>query len=203
MERLGLFGGTFDPPHLGHLILAAMCADALALETVWFVPAAQPPHKRHRRVTPIENRLAMLALALADNPQFTLSRIDNDRPGPHYTVDMIRLAQAKRPEAEITFLMGGDSLHDLPTWHAAPDLLDLCRIAVMRRPGDGVDMTSLEQALPGLGQRLVFVDGPAMAFSATEIAARVRAGRSIRYLVPEAVRGYIEAHGLYLDGVDR
>jgi nicotinate-nucleotide adenylyltransferase len=197
MERLGLFGGTFDPPHLGHLILAAMCADALDLEAVWFVPAAQPPHKRDRRVTPIADRLAMLTQALADNPQFALSRIDVDRPGPHYSVDMIRLAQAQQPEAEITFLMGGDSLHDLPSWHAARDLLDLCRVAVVRRPGDSVDMVALEQSLPGIRQRIVFVDGPTMAFSASEIAARVREGRSIRYLVPEAVRVYIETHGLY------
>jgi nicotinate-nucleotide adenylyltransferase len=110
---------------------------------------------------------------------------------------MVRLAQAQHPAAEIIFLMGGDSLHDLPTWHAAPDLLTLCRVAVVRRPGDGVDLAALEKALPGLARRVVMVDGPAMDLSATEIGARVRAGRSIRYLVPEAVRTYIAAEGLY------
>lgn len=203
MERLGLFGGTFDPPHLGHLILAATCADALDLDVVWFVPAAQPPHKRNRHVSPVDQRLAMLDLALADNPQFAVSRLDVDRPGPHYSVDMVRLAQAQHPQAELTFLMGGDSLHDLPTWHAAAELLARCRVAVLRRPGDGVDLAALERVLPGISERLVFVEGPSLTLSASGIAARVRAGRSIRYLVPDTVRIYIEAHGLYCDAADR
>ena len=148
-------------------------------------------------MTSIAHRLAMLDLALADNPRFVLSRLDVDRPGPHYSVDMVRLAQAQHPAAEIFFLMGGDSLHDLPTWHAASELLALCRVAVVRRPDDRVDLAALEGVLPGLAQRVVMVDGPAMDLSATEIVARVRAGRSIRYLVPEAVRAYIAAEGLY------
>lgn len=199
MERLGLFGGTFDPPHLGHLILAMVCADALRLDAVWFVPAGTPPHKRGRRITPIEHRLAMLHLALSDNPAFEVSRIDVDRPGPHYTVDMVALAHKERPDADFFFLMGGDSLRDLPIWRDAPRLIHLCRLGVYRRPEDGVDLAALEQALPGVSQRIVLVDGPSVGLSASAIGQRVRERRSIRYLVPEGVRAYIDAHRLYAD----
>jgi nicotinate-nucleotide adenylyltransferase len=107
--RIGLFGGTFDPPHIGHLILAEVMVDVLGLDRVWFVPAADPPHKQHRDKTPVEHRLAMLELALDGNPAFQLSRIDIDRDGPHYTVEMVALARASCPADDFWFLMGSDS----------------------------------------------------------------------------------------------
>ena len=197
MERIGLFGGTFDPPHLGHLVLAELTADALGLDTVWFVPAANPPHKQGRDITPVMRRLEMLRLALADNPRFYLSRIDVDRQGPHFSVDMVALAQAQRPAAQWYFLMGSDSLRDLPTWHQSKKLVNLCRLAVLQRPGMEPDMASLEAVLPGLEARVEFIDGPGIGITATEIKGRVRAGRTIRYLVPDAVHAYIYEHGLY------
>jgi len=198
MGRLGLFGGTFDPPHLGHLILASVLADALSLDAVWFVPAADPPHKQNRAISPVEHRLVMLRLAIGDNPLFEVSRIDLDRPGPHYSVDMVTLARQQRPDAEWFFLMGGDSLHDLPGWHQPDRLLELCRVAVQRRPGTDLDLDALARRLPGLRDRVIVVEGPEIALSSTLIGSRVRAGLSIRYLVPESVRAYIHEHHLYV-----
>jgi len=136
---------------------------------------------------------------LSDNPAFVVSRIDVDRPGPHYTVDMVALARLERPDAEFFFLMGGDSLRDLPNWHHARRLIELCQFGVFRRPGDGVDLAALEMALPGVSQRIALVAGPSVALSASAIGQRVREGRSIRYLVPDGVRAYIDAHRLYAD----
>jgi len=197
MERLGLLGGTFDPLHVGHLILASIAADALALEVVWFVPAADPPHKQGRAITPARHRLAMLALGIAGDSRFALSTIDVDRPGPHYSADMVALAQEQAPQAALFFLLGSDSLADLPGWHRPDLLLGRCTLAVYRRPDAPVDMAALEARLPGLSERVIWVDGPGVSLSATAIRERARAGRSIRYLVPDSVRAYIEAHRLY------
>lgn len=197
MERLGLLGGTFDPLHIGHLILASVTAETLALDAVWFVPAADPPHKQGRAVTPASHRLAMVALGIAGNPCFALSRIDVDRPGPHYSADMVALAQQQAPQAAIFFLLGSDSLADLPTWHRPDLLLTRCQLGVYRRPEVPVDMAALEAHLPGLTGRVTWVEGPGIHLSATTIRERLQAGRSIRYLVPETVRTYIEAHHLY------
>ncbi len=199
MERIGLFGGTFDPPHLGHLILAAVAADALSLDAVWFVPAADPPHKQGRRLTAIADRLEMLRLALADNPTFLISRLDVDRPGPHYSVEMVALARAQRPEAAWFFLMGADSLCDLPRWRQPEKLLTLCDLAVLHRPGVSLDMADLEARLPGVADHVIFLKGPGVLISATEIGERVRAGHTIRYLTPDPVREYIAARRLYKD----
>ncbi len=199
MERLGLLGGTFDPPHIGHLILASVLADALALDRVWFVPAASPPHKQNRAITPVAHRLAMLAAALADAPTFEISRIDVDRPGPHYSIDMVSLACQQIPDAEWFFLMGSDSLLDLPNWQQAAALVQMCRLAVLHRPGVKLDLAALESLLPGVSQRVILVEGPAIALSSTLIVQRARAGRSIRYLVPDRVRDYITSNCLYRD----
>lgn len=201
MERIGLLGGTFDPPHLGHLILAAVAADALSLDAVWFVPAAEPPHKQGRHLTAIAHRLEMLRLALADNPAFLISRLDVDRPGPHYSVEMVALARAQRPQTMWFFLMGEDSLRDLPRWHQPERLLTLCDLAVLRRPGASVDMAALSAQLPDVADHVIFLDGPGVMISATEIGERVRAGRTIRYLTPDPVREYIAARRLYKDSI--
>lgn len=197
-ERLGVFGGTFDPPHLGHLILAETAADCLALSRVLFVPAADPPHKRSAAVrASAEHRLAMTALAIADNPRFALSRLDMDRPGPHYTVDMLRLLREQHPGAELYLLLGSDSLRDLPTWSRPAELLTLARLGVMHRPHIEPDLDALEAVLPGLRDRLHWIPAPPVDLASSAIADLITAGRSIRYLVPDRVLDYITAHGLY------
>lgn len=194
--RLCILGGTFDPPHIGHLVLAEMAREALEAVQVLFVPAADPPHKDATRL-PIEHRLAMLERTIAGNPQFVLSRVDIDRPGPHYSVDMVRLIQTQNPEAELFFLIGADSLRDLPKWYRPQELIRLCRLAVMPRPGVEAAPDMHEDLIPGLAERVVMIDAPLVDVSSTEIAARLRAGKSVRYLVPQPALDYIVANGLY------
>ncbi len=194
MQRIGILGGTFDPPHIGHLVLAQYAVSALDLACVLFVPAADPPHKQQLRYE-IEHRLPMLELAIAGNDRFTISRVDIDRPGPHYTVDMIRILQAQQPETEFYFLMGGDSLHDLPKWNQPLALIAQVKMAVVARLGAEIQ-TDL-QALPGLARRVTVIDSPLLGFSSTEIAERLVAGKSVRYLVPDSVLAYIQEHRLY------
>jgi len=197
-ERLGVFGGTFDPPHLGHLILAETAADCLGLSRVLFVPAADPPHKRPPIIRAAAgHRLAMTELAIADNPRFALSRADIDRPGPHYTVDMLRLLQQQYPAAAMFLLLGGDSLRDLPTWSRPTELIALASLAVMRRPGIKPDLNALEHAIPGLRARLHWIPAPPIDLSSSTIADLIAAGRSVRYLVPDRVLDYILTHRLY------
>lgn len=196
MQRVGILGGTFDPPHIGHLVLAQYAVDALDLACVLFVPAADPPHKNQLRHG-IEHRLPMLELAIAGNAKFTISRVDVDRPGPHYTVDMIQILQAEQPDTEFYFLMGGDSLHHLPEWYHPRDLIALCKLAVMARPGAEVEPDLQANLVPGLAERVVVIDSPMLGFSSTEVADRLEAGRSVRYLVPDSVLAYIQDHRLY------
>lgn len=197
-QRIGILGGTFDPPHIGHLILAEYTVEALELEQALFVPAADPPHKHLLRM-PIEHRLPMLELAIADNPRFVLSRIDVDRPGPHYSADMVRIVQSQFPDAELFFVMGGDSLRDLPNWHRPQDLMQLCKLAVMRRSDEDIQADMHEDVLPGLGERVVMIDAPLLGvwISSTLVIERLDQGRSVRYLVPDSVLEYITENKLY------
>ncbi len=197
MERIGILGGTFDPPHIGHLILAQHALDALNFSKLLFVPAADPPHKQQETKSPVEHRLAMLNCAIMDNPQFAMSRVDVDRPGPHYSVDMVRLLQPDFPKAELYFIMGGDSLRDLPKWHQPQELIRLCKIAVMRRPQTTISADMHRGTLPELAQRLTIVDAPLIDVSSSAIVARCATGYSIRYLVPDIVLAYIKDHQLY------
>lgn len=199
MQRIGILGGTFDPPHIGHLVLAQYALDALDLACVMFVPAADPPHKDQLRYG-IDHRLPMLELAVAGNDQFVISRVDVDRPGPHYTVDMVRILQAEQPDTEFYFLMGGDSLHHLPQWYHPLELIALCKLAVMARPGGEITAELTAKLLPGLAERVVVIDSPMLGFSSTEIAERLEAGKSVRYLVPDSVLSYIQDHRLYQNG---
>lgn len=197
MERVGILGGTFDPSHLGHLILAEYAVEALDLSCLLFVPAADPPHKQHEKNTSVEHRLAMLELAISSNDRFTLSRVDVDRPGPHYSVDMVKIVQGQYPGAELYFVMGGDSLRDLTRWYHPAELIQLCRLAVMHRPGDHARAYMHEEVLPGISERVVMIDAPLIGISATEIITRLQKGYSVRYLVPDAVLDYICVHQLY------
>lgn len=199
-RRIGVLGGTFDPIHIAHLAIAEEARTQLNLDKVIFVPAGLPPHKLDVQVSPAEHRLAMVKLAIAGNPHFEVSRVDIDRFGPCYTVDTIALLHEEwGPEVEIYFIMGSDSLGDLLTWHQPDRLIRLCRIVAVERPNYKVDMEELERYLPGISQRVVFINSPQLDVSSTEIQRRVRAGESIKYHVPEAVERYIYEHGLYRD----
>lgn len=197
-SRIGIFGGTFDPPHLGHLLLAENAADQLDLNVVLFAPAADPPHKQGERIASAEHRLAMVEMAIADNPRFALSRVDVDRPGPHYTYDMIALLARQYPTDELYFLLGGDALRDFTQWNNPDVIIANAHLAVMQRPGAQIDLTSMEAELPGLTSRTTFVNAPEIGISATTIRERLRRSHSIRYQVPAAVERYITERGLYL-----
>ncbi|MBN1641508.1 MAG: nicotinate-nucleotide adenylyltransferase [Anaerolineae bacterium] len=196
--RIGVIGGTFDPIHLGHLIVAEEARTRLGLSQVVFVPAGQPPHKRAHALTSPDQRVEMVQLAIADNEAFGLSRVDVDRPGPCYTVDTIGLLQsAWGDEVEIYFLIGSDSLADLPVWYQPQRLLRLCTVVAIERPGYPPDLDRLERRLPGAAAQIVLLRAPTLDISATEIRERVRSGRSIRYLVPDGVAHYIYQRHLY------
>ncbi|GAB4566730.1 MAG: nicotinate-nucleotide adenylyltransferase [Anaerolineae bacterium] len=196
--RIGILGGTFDPPHIGHLILAEEAWFQLRLDRVLLVPAGDPPHKRGLPLSPAEHRVKMVELAIADNPHFELSRVDVDRPGPHYTVDMVHLLREQfPPSTELFFLMGLDSLADLPRWHRAEELVAICRLVALSRPDVHLDWAYLEAALPGIRQRVVLLDMPELEIASHIIQERVRQGRPIRYQVLPAVEAYIREHGLY------
>ncbi len=197
MTRLGILGGTFDPPHIAHLVMADQALTQLKLERVLFVPAGQPPHKLDRAVSSVEHRVAMTQLAIAGDERLELSRVDVDRPGPHYTADMLALVRAAQPEAELYLIIGSDSLHDLSLWHAPARVIAQARLAVMRRPGAEPDLPMLKVALPGITARIDWVDAPWLDVSSTDIQRRVRERFSIRYLVSEAVERYIIEHDLY------
>jgi nicotinate-nucleotide adenylyltransferase len=197
--RLGILGGTFDPIHFGHLLAAEESRTTLSLDRVLFVPAEVPPHKLGHPILPIDHRLAMVRLAIADNPGFAISMVDVERPGPHYSVDTIqRLARQWHADSDdIYFIMGADSLADLPTWHDPARLVSTCRLAVVTRPDYRANLDELERALPGLSHRVDWVDMPSMGMSSHDLQRRVRAGRSIRYQTPLAVVRYIAEHRLY------
>lgn len=200
VRRIGILGGTFDPPHVGHLILAELAADSLSLDRVLFVPAADPPHKGALRAS-AEHRVAMVERAIGGNPRFALSRVDLDRPGPHYSVEMVQLLQAQFPDTPLIFLIGSDSLRDLPKWSRPGELIERVRLGVMPRPGSVPDLVRLESEIPGIRERVDWIDAPQIEISASALAQRVDAGLSIRYQTPDAVRAYIEEHQLYRSDV--
>ncbi len=216
---LGVLGGTFDPIHIGHLAVAEEVREVLGLERVLFVPASVPPHKPGRPISPVEDRAAMVALAIADNPAFELSRVELDRPGPSYSVETVEelLRQGRvtpvRNDATpvgipvdgrdraatsaIFLILSAEAAAQLATWHEPTRLLSLCRLAVVPRAGVRLPEGWAAAEFPGFEDRFVMLDGPDLAISGSAIRERVRSGRSIRYLVPDAVRAYIGDHGLY------
>ncbi len=200
VKRLGLCGGTFDPPHLGHLWLAEAAREQLQLEAVLFLPAGAPPHKQDCHVTAVAHRLTMLQQAIADNPAFHLDLTDVERPQPHTTVTLLPLLQQKYPQAQLWWLIGSDSLRDLPTWHAPQQLIQQCRLGVLPRPGVTIDWESLSTAVPGIETAVDWLHGPQVYLSSTDIRRCAQAGHSLRYLVPTAVANYIQTHDLYQNG---
>lgn len=199
---IGVLGGTFDPIHDGHLALAAEALAILDLERVHFVPNADPPHKQDQAVTAAWQREAMVALAIAAEPDFDLWRIELERPGPSYAVDTVAvLAQRCRAEGrpEPWFVLSAEVLDDFHTWRQPDRVLELCRIAVAPRPGaEPLDRSWVTQHFPGREERFAFLPGPELDIASTSIRERVASGRSIAELVPGAVADYIERHGLYL-----
>lgn len=193
---VGVFGGTFDPIHVGHLAVAQEAADALGLERVLFVPAGEPPHKPDRAITVAPHRQAMVELAIADNPRFALEPIELDRPGPSYTADTLETLSVR--EGVLTLILSADAFLALHEWHDPDRILSLARVAVAPRqgyPAAGPDY--LARHFPNHADRVTFLDGPQIRLSATDLRRSAATGRSLRYLVPDAVAAYIDDHALY------
>jgi nicotinate-nucleotide adenylyltransferase len=198
---LGVFGGSFDPVHFGHLRMAEEARIQAGLDRVLFVPTQVSPFKVGRTVTPGEQRLEMLHIALADNPAFAASDVELTRPGPSYTVDTLRLLKEQYPTAELFFLTGTDAVRDLPKWRQPEEILSLARFLVAARPG--VDKADVLHALPDLWEaRIAFIEMPELDISSTYLRERLRDGRSVRYLLPRAVEEYIVSRGLYRETSD-
>lgn len=203
-QRIGLVGGTFDPIHYGHLVIAEEVRTALDMTEMIFIPVGQPPHKPGRVITPAQHRLAMLELALASNPRFTISLVEMDRPGPSYLVDTLRILRTQMgTDVELSFVIGWDSLEELYTWHEPLGILaQLDALVAVGRPGyvDGgaYNNKQLEARLPGITQRLHVVQAPQFSVSSTDLRRRVAQGRPIKYQLPEAVERYIFEHDLYV-----
>jgi nicotinate-nucleotide adenylyltransferase len=198
LPRIGLLGGTFDPPHIGHMILAECAADALNLTQVHFIPAAQQPLKLNTaRRTTIEQRLAMIELVIRDDARFVLSRMDVDRAGPHYTADLVRLYAEQYPHSELYFLMGDDSFRDLSKWQRPQEIIHHCQLVVMPRSVVEINPTMHDAQIAGLSARTLWLDAPLVGLSATEIAERLQAGKTVRYMLLDRVLEYIHNHALY------
>jgi nicotinate-nucleotide adenylyltransferase len=199
---VGVFGGTFDPIHVAHLAVAQEAVEALGLERVVFVPAGQPPHKPGQPITSGAHRLAMVELAISGNDRFAVDRLELDRDGPSYTVDTLEaLGEEAEPDGvrpDLVLILSAEAFLALPTWNEPRRVLDLARIAVAPRDGyPGAGEAFVAEHFPDHLGRVVFLDGPRLRLSATELRERAAAGRSLRYLVPDAVAAYIDDHALY------
>ena len=194
---VGILGGTFDPIHHGHLVIAEEAREALGLEQVLFVPASSPPHKPGRPVTDPTHRLAMTRLAVADNPAFGVSAVEIERGGPSYTVDTLEALRAGGL-VEPWLVLSSEALAGFPAWRAPDVVLDLARLAIVPRAGhDPLGSGWFEQRFPGRADRVRFIAGPLLPVSGSVVRRRAAAGRSVRYLVPDAVADYIEKEHLY------
>jgi nicotinate-nucleotide adenylyltransferase len=193
--KVGILGGTFDPVHLGHLILGQEALDALALDEVLYIPAREPWRKSERAITPAAHRLAMLRLAVEGDARFGISDIELRREGPTYTADTLEALAGERLDDEFFFIMGTDALADLPNWHDPQRIVRHATLAVAPRELQEANAAALNA--PGIASRVLTFAMPRIDISSTDIRARVAAGRPVRYFVPDAVAAYIEQHGLY------
>jgi nicotinate-nucleotide adenylyltransferase len=189
---IGLFGGSFNPPHVAHLVVAEVARDQFGLDEVWWIPNATPPHKSQDELASVDHRVEMTRRAVADNPAFRLCNIEVERAGTSYTIETVRALQDKHPDTDFGLLIGSDSLDHFGEWHRPEEIAERVPLVVYKRPG--VIEVVPE---PRFANHVWFVAAPVMEVSGTEIRSRRRAGRSIRYLVPEAVRTYIDKRGLY------
>ena len=201
-NRIGLFGGTFDPPHTGHLIMAESLRQDAELDRVIFLPSGQPPHKIDWNITPAPHRREMVRLAIAGNPQFTISDWELTQSGPCYTLETAKYFKSQFPDQQFCWLIGSDSLADLPTWHGFEELIMTIDILTAQRGGFALD-TILQQVSDEVSRRAFdklkanIVRTPTIEIASRNIRRRVKRGQDIRYLVPEAVREYILREGLY------
>ena len=197
-RAIGIMGGTFDPIHVGHLAVAEEAREALVLDRVLFVPAGQPPHKLPGSVSPVRDRVAMVELAIDENPAFELSRVEIERAGPSFTVDTVEALASANPGATLHLILSAETFAELPSWHEPDRLFEAARMAVVPREGyPAPDPGWLARAFPGREDRVDYLGGPRLGLSSTALRTRVAAGRSIRYLVPPAVEAYIVEHQLY------
>jgi nicotinate-nucleotide adenylyltransferase len=205
--RIGIYGGTFDPVHVGHLILAEQAREQGRLDEVWFVPAFRPPQKEGQAITRFDQRVEMLALAIAGQPAFRVEEIEKERAGPSYTVDTLAELKRRRPQDTFVLLIGGDSLADLPTWREPQRIVAQADLLVMARPGIAVlsaDELRRKLCLPdAVPLSLQIAEAPLIEVASRDLRKRVAAGRSVRYLVPRAVEVYVEEKGLYREGKER
>jgi len=196
---VGILGGTFDPIHHGHLVIAEEAREALGLERVLLVPAAEPPHKPDSVVTPAEHRLAMVELAVAGNPAFAVSGIEVERGGPSYTVETLETL-LREGVSDPWFILSAEALAGFPAWRRPDRILELCRLAVVPRGNhDALDAAWVRGHFPGREDRIAFLAGPLLPISGSVVRRRAAAGRSVRYLVPDAVARYIADHALYTE----
>lgn len=201
LQRIGLMGGTFDPIHYGHLVTAEAARCEFSLDKVIFIPSGHPPHKKDYQVTAAEHRYRMTVLATASNPFFEVSRIEIERAGMSYTIDTVtEFRQLLGPEPELYFITGADAILEILHWKDVDELLKKCRFIAATRPG--FPLEKLEDLKPQLPleswDRIHIIEVPALAISSTDIRRRVRARKTIKYLLPEAVEEYIRQEGLYL-----
>ena len=200
-HRVGLLGGTFDPIHVGHLMMAEAVRSEYGLEKVIFIPAAVPPHKLDRHIAPAEDRYQMALLATAANPDFEVSDIELKRPGPSYSIDTVRAFLEKYGEdTDFFFIIGADVIHDIGTWNRIEKLLEICEFVTAQRPGCEPDDKDIRARFGELGEKHIHtLETPEFEISSTDIRDRLRKGHSIRYIVPPEVEAYIYQKGLYKD----
>lgn len=200
-QRIGIFGGTFDPVHLGHLIMADQCREQAELDQVWFIPAARPPHKQDRPLTGFVHRAEMLALAIAGMPAFRVDELEKDRPGPSYTAETLQELQGRHPDTRFALLLGSDCLPDLPGWKNPTRIIELAELLVFSRPGWSLRAEEeVRQSLNLAAEtpfRLRVIHAPLIDIASHDLRERVAHHRSIRFLVPRAVECYIEEKKLY------
>ena len=193
----GVLGGTFDPPHVGHLLLAEWAKEELRLDRVIWVPAGDPWRKWNTGVTPAKQRVAMVRRAIARNRSFRVSTLEVERHGPAYAVDTLAALRRENPNRGVIFILGLDALRDLPNWRQPRRLISMAELAVAARGRQRLSAAELERLLPGLSHRVVWLSMPRVDISATDLRRRASEGRSLRYLVPDSVEEYIRRHGLY------
>jgi nicotinate-nucleotide adenylyltransferase len=197
-DLIGVLGGTFDPPHLAHLLLADEARYVLGLNKILWVVTAQPPHKENQSISSVDHRVAMVKLVTDAEPAFEFSPADLERPPPHYAHGTMEWLRMRHTDAKFAYLMGEDSLRDLPDWNLPQRFVDSCDcIGVMKRLAVEYEVAQLEEELPGLGDKLVFLGVPPIMISGREIRRRVHDGRPYRYFIPPAVSDYLLEHGLY------
>lgn len=196
--KVGIFGGTFDPIHIAHLILADEAIAQLSLFQLHFVLTPDPPHKNDVCISDVEYRLEMLSAAILDNHRFVLSKVDLDRPPPHFALDTVKIFKDEYPGVHVCYVMGGDSLYDLPKWHEPIRFVEMCdSIGVMQRPGVVIDYTNLEEQIPGIHNKIDYIYAPLLDISGSNIRQKIQHNGPYRYYLSDNVYQIVEKYRLY------